>query len=1301
MVNNSTSKKLKSLRSAFLPIWFFFMSFISFSQTAASIQYRCGSSNLLNKDQFFRIDFPNIPSPNPLRFKVRLVQLNSLPFNQNSTGGRYYNHEVRDLYPTAKVNFNLSPNNNLTDTLKIEISHLDKAFPTQIISMVIRYNTIGNGCNDNWGDALPIHFAKNDVNVCIENKTAKIAQTIDVLKNDRLLSNDAYPYNLKLSKSYSSLVSSFSYSDIVATKNTAGQSLIDYFDNPNLNSRAGTSITIPYIIDYTSALIKDDTANLSIYYSDNCETSNEQKVVNFGSLKNLDNDGDLVNNYIDLDDDNDGILDAIEGLKNCPVLVELNPISILEGNKIKNDTLLISKSLLYGAAPIGLSDGVLVDLKVIESIPENAFGILVDHNLEVSVKNTLPITSPQETIKYQYTFNAPVNLSLGWFGDLFNKNETFTIKVQTGGSLNFRANSSTILFQTIGTSLLEGKLYTNSDISSSNAELFSLDLINVSEITITKQDLTGSATNIGGLKVLKAELCYNDTDRDQIPNHLDLDSDNDLIPDNIEAQSTTNYKIPNAISPNYISNLGVNAVYVGGLQPVDFDLDGTPDYLDKDTDQDGVLDIYESKLFFESSDFVIDKITNRLGNNGLYYSVDNGDTYLYPHGNISDLKTQLADFDLDNALDFRDSFTNSTFGIKNDSFCLTTSAPIALNITQNDFLTLGQTYSTKILEAPIYGTLTKSIDNLNYTYTFNKTNEISVGRDSFKYSIREERTGEVKEAMVFINLNTFELPSLLDNGCGIDFQVTQKMLNSGKWSYDANEISITNEQKTNSKMNLKSNQTIISWLDTEFRCSKPIPVLISKIAPPVLLWKNDIKDQGICTENKELDLFSFIAGADKGQWFLDGNLVEQKLQTLAVKNGKHLLKFVYENGNCITSLEESIVFNKPNTDWEFTNTICLPSETIDLNKLIAEDLLSKTYWSIDNLSFDGKLDPNSLKAASYRINLIREFASCKISNEKIITLVQKPNVEIIGLKKNYCRNEEAVNLANLGTGIWKINKKINSTLSFEVLEDKTIQRIVNDGICADSSSVTVKVLENKNSFINGLLDTYCAKNQEINLNELGVGLWKVNGVESRVLPLVKNGLYEIEYKAESNNECLNSSKNIFILEDPKNTNAGLDITLSALEEDFSLNASAVPFGYEAEWIYDKSSIGLDDRTSVSSSGILYGQDSSALVWKISNSVCPEYVDTLIIRKEKINISGGISPNGDGMNDAFEILGLSNKQIQLTIINRLGQTIVDLDNYKNDWYGTFPNGCPLPEDVYYYTIKIIGEKTRKGTFVIQK
>ena len=108
-----------------------------------------------------------------------------------------------------------------------------------------------------------------------------------------------------------------------------------------------------------------------------------------------------------------------------------------------------------------------------------------------------------------------------------------------------------------------------------------------------------------------------------------------------------------------------------------------------------------------------------------------------------------------------------------------------------------------------------------------------------------------------------------------------------------------------------------------------------------------------------------------------------------------------------------------------------------------------------------------------------------------------------------------------------------------------------------------------------------------------------------------------------------------------------------------------------------------------------------MVWKISSSACPEYKDTLIIRKEKINISGGISPNGDGMNDAFEILGLSNKQIQLKVMNRWGQTIVDLDNYKNDWFGTFPNGCPVPEGVYYYTIKIIGEETKNGTFVIQK
>ncbi|WP_324028158.1 gliding motility-associated C-terminal domain-containing protein [Maribacter sp. BPC-D8] len=73
-------------------------------------------------------------------------------------------------------------------------------------------------------------------------------------------------------------------------------------------------------------------------------------------------------------------------------------------------------------------------------------------------------------------------------------------------------------------------------------------------------------------------------------NFLDIDADDDGIPDNVEAQPTLTYVVP----ADAFDASGLDTNYPGGLVPEDTDGDGTPDYLDLDSEDDGVLDIDET-----------------------------------------------------------------------------------------------------------------------------------------------------------------------------------------------------------------------------------------------------------------------------------------------------------------------------------------------------------------------------------------------------------------------------------------------------------------------------------------------------------------------------------------------------------------------------------------------------------------------------------------------------------------------------------------------------------------------------------
>ncbi|WP_456462320.1 T9SS type A sorting domain-containing protein [Reichenbachiella sp.] len=91
-------------------------------------------------------------------------------------------------------------------------------------------------------------------------------------------------------------------------------------------------------------------------------------------------------------------------------------------------------------------------------------------------------------------------------------------------------------------------------------------------------------------------LSYPDSDGDgTLPDYLDIDSDNDGIPDNVEGQAS------NAYIASVVADTNGNGLYDvydpnnGGtlITPVDTDGNGSEDYIDTDADGDGVIDMIE------------------------------------------------------------------------------------------------------------------------------------------------------------------------------------------------------------------------------------------------------------------------------------------------------------------------------------------------------------------------------------------------------------------------------------------------------------------------------------------------------------------------------------------------------------------------------------------------------------------------------------------------------------------------------------------------------------------------------------
>ncbi|NBU81139.1 MAG: gliding motility-associated C-terminal domain-containing protein [Flavobacteriaceae bacterium] len=164
--------------------------------------------------------------------------------------------------------------------------------------------------------------------------------------------------------------------------------------------------------------------------------------------------------------------------------------------------------------------------------------------------------------------------------------------------IRFRLNSSVPLTAGTGTFSINGNL--------------------INSLIITNINLSDTSTSRVALNLF-ATCIPKDSDGDGTADQNDLDSDNDSILDLVEAQGPTFL----ALSNIDLNQDGIDDVFGAGIYPPDVpnaDIDGdeVPNYLDLDSDNDGIHDLDEAGFNVTDTDAngVIDGVN--FGTNGLY-----------------------------------------------------------------------------------------------------------------------------------------------------------------------------------------------------------------------------------------------------------------------------------------------------------------------------------------------------------------------------------------------------------------------------------------------------------------------------------------------------------------------------------------------------------------------------------------------------------------------------------------------------------------------------------------------------------
>jgi gliding motility-associated-like protein len=113
--------------------------------------------------------------------------------------------------------------------------------------------------------------------------------------------------------------------------------------------------------------------------------------------------------------------------------------------------------------------------------------------------------------------------------------------------------------------------------------------------------------------------------------------------------------------------------------------------------------------------------------------------------------------------------------------------------------------------------------------------------------------------------------------------------------------------------------------------------------------------------------------------------------------------------------------------------------------------------------------------------------------------------------------------------------------------------------------------------------------------------------------------------------------------------------------------------------------------------------STSTLGNVDYTFTPDDVcyDTAIftVVSESCTIQKGISPNGDGLNDNFDLSGYNVRNVE--IFNRYGRKVYSKSNYVNQWYGQSDSGNDLPTGTYYYVIEFTDSPSKTGWIYINR
>ncbi len=970
-------------------------------------------------------------------------------------------------------------------------------------------------------------------------------------------------------------------------------------------------------------------------------------------------DGDLSNDNVDLDNDNDGIKNCAESYGDLgPDL--LNPLA----GTVSTGT--------YSNSFIGTITTGGAGIPVAVPFVGNATGSFVTE---------IP-SGIGSFVKYQMNFTNPVSLSMQYVPatanvtDLIDATEEFVVNSPINKTITVLNPTNQLLIDTNFDGIYESNVTQFSGFEirfringnvpiSAGSGTFSFRTYQSTSISITHKNLSNTLGNKATFS-FSATCVPKDSDLDGIPDQLDIDSDNDGIPDNTEFMSQV--YIPHS---NLDANAnGVDDAYDVAIIPSDFDGDNVPDYLDLDSDNDGIYDVFESGSAALDTDLngMVDGLPASFGTNGLSDSletvVDNGMiNYTVANSDATGLNNYV-DLDSDNDSCF--DVTDAGFTDANNDHLLGNTTPTinpvnGLVTNATDGYTIPNPNYTivapiAITTQPINQTQCE-LQNITFTLVPDATTPI----DGYQWQV------SIDGGITWTNLTNTALHSGTNT---ISLLITSVLPTMTGYKY---RVYLS---RNGNSCGLNSNDAVLT--------TYALPVVL----PTTIIQCDDDTDgisnvnltvkNNVISANYLLETFTYF------KTFKGANTNDTTVQITTpiaynTANTSVWTRVVNANG-CFSIAKIDVIVSATNINAATTQRILntCDDKIVDSNGTI-------TSSDTDGIaSFDLTNDFNSVSTAL--------LATLPPPTSLYTTQFYKSQADAlaeIDATGNSLAITNTANYRNIGypntQKIWvRVDSNVNNTCngidSFITLNIKALPKIDligKENVCTNLPLQFVTLNARINDGTSPTLYTYVWKKDGVILSDITYSI-DVNS----------SGIYTVEISSSfgcsrTRTITVYASDIAHLLNpiiiDLTDTNTITVNITGAGDYEYSLDEPSGPFQHSN--FFNDVSVGIHT---------VYINDINGC-GSVSQSI------------GVIGVPKYFTPNGDGFNDFWNIKGIdstTNGNAIIYIFDRFGKLIKQVSATSQGWDGTF-NGQLLPADDYWFTLNLQEGRTAKGHFSLKR